>query len=236
MPTDPGPRLGLIAPLGSEPINQVDDQLRALVAALEAKAALYQTGTAAARPPAAAGNAGTIYHATDTGVSYISTGTKWRVHGGHTAQLTFTARTTIPDGFLLCTGQAITTAYPELRAALIADGSPHGTSGSNPLAPPAPSRALIATGQGTGLTNRTVGATFGEEKHTMLEVEMVAHSHLLRAATISGGIPVANLNQGEDHVRKGGANSSQGETETVGGGQPFNVMQPSIALNLLIQT
>lgn len=40
-----------------------------------------------------------------------------------------------PSGYLVANGAAVTSANPALRALLIADGSPHGTDGSNPRLP-----------------------------------------------------------------------------------------------------
>jgi microcystin-dependent protein len=49
---------------------------------------------------------------------------------------------------------------------------------SKTLALPAMSgRSLAASGQGAGLTNRVLGAAFGEENHILTEAELATHSH-----------------------------------------------------------
>jgi microcystin-dependent protein len=64
--------------------------------------------------------------------------------------------------------------YPALWAAM---GSP-AVDGSNTFALPAlPSRALVAAGAGVGLTARTAGQTGGQEKVTLDNTMIPAHSH-----------------------------------------------------------
>lgn len=83
-------------------------------------------------------------------------------------------------GWMLVMGQAVTAAAaPRLRSRLLAAGSPHGVDGSgNPLLPE-PGRALVIAGQGAGLTNRVLGAKFGEETHLLSAAESgsPAHTH-----------------------------------------------------------
>lgn len=239
MPTSPDARFGATWPLGGEPLSQGDDVIAAAGALITAKAALYGQGTAAARPAAAAGNVGMVYFATDTGVSYFSTGTKWRVLGGYVGHLSFVAADFAPDGFIKCTGQAVTTADVELRDWLIARSNPYGSSGGNPLLPPTPGRALAGAGTGQfGAATRANGALWGAETHQQTIGELAPHFHALRSDTVSGGIPtedastIAGVN---GHVRRAGPNSAQGDTESVGSGTAFSMAQPSIALTLLVQ-
>jgi hypothetical protein len=78
MPEPASARLGLVAPSSTDLVSQGDDIIRSLVAQLDAVAAGYIIGTIGARPAAAAGNAGKIYLATDTGGVSISTGSAWQ--------------------------------------------------------------------------------------------------------------------------------------------------------------
>jgi hypothetical protein len=54
-----------------------------------------------------------------------------------TGDLRHTLRSTAADGWLMFDGQAVTTSYAALRELLIAEGSPWGVSGSDPLLPAA---------------------------------------------------------------------------------------------------
>lgn len=245
MPTGASARLGLDAPAtGAEQVQQGDDLFRAWRLALEARAAMYQVGFADAMPSPAAANVGMMYVTRDWGVTYISTGTAWKVLGGFTGALHWSARTLVPDGFLKCAGQQITTIYPDLRAALIADGNPWGAVGGNPLAPPTGSRSLMAAGAanaGAGLSARTVGQTLGEESHLITETESWRHFHELRQQTgIGGGIAVDAPGQA-GRVSQGGADpitAGPGSTEFAGGNPQtrMNVVGPVVVANLLIQT
>jgi microcystin-dependent protein len=79
------------------------------------------------------------------------------------------ALSTAPTGWVLLRGQACTTSYPLWRAALIADGSPYGTSGSDPLFPDM--RCVVPAGKDTdrGLIPEatTLGATIGDAETTL---------------------------------------------------------------------
>jgi microcystin-dependent protein len=85
------------------------------------------------------------------------------------------------------------------------------------------------------LTPRFNGETVGEEKHTMLEEELAKHTHKYKAGTRHGkhgSWPrVANWADGDSGV---GAEMTATMTET-GVSQPFNVMQPTTFMNLIIK-
>jgi microcystin-dependent protein len=81
----------------------------------------------------------------------------------------------------------------------------------------------------TGVWADTLGGTFGEESHTPTILEMAAHDHTIdvpqsyAASVGSGGTPSIARIQGTSH------------TSTEGGGQPFNIVQPSIGMNFIIK-
>jgi microcystin-dependent protein len=88
------------------------------------------------------------------------------------------AGTATPMGFLLCDGTVYNIAtYPALGALL---GSTYGGNGTTTFGvPDCRSRATIGTGQGTGLTNRTLGSVGGEETHALVTGELASHSHTM---------------------------------------------------------
>lgn len=92
----PTPRLGLVAPVGTEQINQGDDSLRTLVDRLDAVLAPFSFGLLSARPPSTSGTPGIQgrrYRATDVFTTFRDTGTSWEIES-QTPQ----AVTTLPSG------------------------------------------------------------------------------------------------------------------------------------------
>lgn len=85
-----------------------------------------------------------------------------------------------PTGWLLTNGAAVSrTAYAALYAALGGASSPWGQGdGSTTFnVPDLRGRAALGAGQGTGLTNRILGATGGEETHLLTAAELASHTH-----------------------------------------------------------
>lgn len=86
-----------------------------------------------------------------------------------------------PTGWLLCDGSAVSrTTFAALFAAI---GTNYGIGdGSTTFSlPDGRGRTPIGAGQGTGLTNRALGARVGEEAHQLTIAELAAHTHLQNA-------------------------------------------------------
>jgi microcystin-dependent protein len=143
------------------------------------------------------------------------------------------ARATMPTAYwLLCDGAAVSrTTYAALFTEIGTSwGAGNGTSTFN--VPDGRGRCLV----GADLTanrlsrNDALGQSGGEQDHDLVLAELVPHSHVLRSSAVSGGVvtEAANVIPNTDgHVRKAGANATNGETEdSTGAGNPFNVMQP----------
>jgi hypothetical protein len=91
-------------------------------------------------------------------------------------------------------------------------------------------RALAAYGTGSGLTARVLAETLGEETHTLIEAEMPAHTHVDNVAAGSGG-PVAAA--ASTSAGAGGQNGLV--TDSTGGDDPHENMQPTLFLNVMIK-
>lgn len=136
-------------------------------------------------------------------------------------------------GWLLCNGQAFSSAtYPELFAALGAT-----------TVPDLRGRAPIGAGQGSGLTNRTLGATTGAESHTLTSSESGMPTHNHPAAANGGSVVtgyfvsgVAAAGSSINVVDFTSQQSSTGNRNGVNASSAHNNMQPSIALNAFIKT
>ena len=82
-----------------------------------------------------------------------------------------------PVGFLICDGTSYPTAsFPVLFSVL---GYTYGGSGPNFSVPDLRSRTVVGAGQGTGLSNRVLGGTTGEETHTLSIAELASHTHTI---------------------------------------------------------
>jgi microcystin-dependent protein len=96
-------------------------------------------------------------------------------------------------------------------------------------------RVMVGNGAGSGLTARSAGQVFGEELHQLGYNEMVDHAHNYTYTT-----PTArglNTGGGVETLSVIGAQSNVGTTGMIskGGQTPFNVIQPSLVVYLLVK-
>lgn len=140
------------------------------------------------------------------------------------------AGSTVPYGWMLCAGQAVSrTAYPALFAAI---GTTYGTGDGSTTFNLPDLRGRVPAGldnmNGTDAARldwaNTLGTTGGEQKHTMTTAELVAHTHTTQSPVNFAG---SGALQGTQAV-------AQGTTGSTGSTTPFNVMQPTILLNYII--
>ena len=87
-------------------------------------------------------------------------------------------------------------------------------------------RVLAGYGTGVGLTTRFLGQVEGEQLHTMTEAELVSHQHGYEFVGPGGG-----------GVLMGGLEFPNNfpSTNATGGSQPFNVIQPTTYVNIMIK-
>ncbi|HJW80814.1 MAG TPA: tail fiber protein [Acidiferrobacterales bacterium] len=138
-----------------------------------------------------------------------------------------------PTHWLLCNGAAISrTTYAALFTAIGTTwGAGDGSTTFN--LPDLRGRTPIGAGQGSGLTNRALAATGGEENHTLTIAEMPAHDHsdgtrsVWAAGTAKAYVAGPNT-MPEDNAYEPLASE--------GGGGAHNTMQPFAAVNFIIKT
>jgi microcystin-dependent protein len=183
-------RLHLPWPTGSD-LPEGETQIKALADKLDPAAptpaapsvAVCHIGTKANLP--AAGMANRFYYATDEGNLYLDTGSSWitvpTLNAGRLPDILdmkFSAKRNEHGGWIYADGRSLAAGvYPNLRAALVADGNPFGVSGSNPLLPDMKGRVPMGAGAGAGLTARTFGGNGGSETQTLIIANLPSHSH-----------------------------------------------------------
>lgn len=136
----------------------------------------------------------------------------------------------IPTGWLECDGSAVSrTTFSDLFNEI---GTTYGVGdGSTTFnLPDLRGRAPIGDGQGSGLTNRTLGDEDGEEECTLSESELPAHTH-----PDGGSIPASDeLNTGGlSNIQNTGSTINTGNT---GGDSAHNNMHPFSVATFMIKT
>jgi len=137
-------------------------------------------------------------------------------------------------GWLKCDGRSVSRTTYALLFAVI--GTSFGSADSNSFnLPDCRGRILGTIGQGSGLTNRTLGTSTGEENHTLTTSEMPAHSHTSNATGGTLGLATSDGN----NTAGGGLDATSGELNlyatptalninSAGGGGAHNNMQPTV--------
>lgn len=167
--------------------------------------------------------------------TYILTGGS--VFGGNNpiGSVSLWNMSTPPIGYLICDGTTYSKSqYPDLYDAL---GSDYQISAEQFKVPDF--RGLIPIGAGTHQdTNSksktfTLGTEYGEYEHTQTIEELVNHRHNSRVQWAnSPGNGVISTSTNNTYLQVDAQANNDGLT---GGGQPFNVMQPSLAVNFIIK-
>lgn len=151
------------------------------------------------------------------------------------------ARAAPEAGWIACDGGEVPSQYTGLIAALA--GNPHGTGANGrPLVPDLRGRVPVGVGTAAGdvsATAKTLGAKGGNEKHTLAESEMPAHSHGPGGAAGSNGY--VNTSVAFASALEASAGGQQGwttntNTGSTGGSQPHNNLPPYAVINFFIKT
>jgi microcystin-dependent protein len=148
-----------------------------------------------------------------------------------------------PKGWAFCDGQILPLSQNTALFSLL--GTMYGGDGkSNFALPNLQGNAPLNAGQGSGLSLYDIGETIGSETVTLLESEIPAHSHALRArsdvADLNSPTPARclarsqNANAYQSTVNQNIVSFADVTVTPAGGDQPHNNMQPYLTLNFCI--
>jgi len=147
-----------------------------------------------------------------------------------------------PKGWAWCDGQLMPLSQNTALFSLL--GTTYGGDGkSNFALPDLQGRAPMHPGQGPGLSLHDLGETGGSETVTLLESEMPAHSHTMRASlddadlaipTPARSLAKASANLYTANTGSGTSSLADNTLAPAGGDQPHNNMQPYLTFYFCI--
>lgn len=146
-----------------------------------------------------------------------------------------------PKGWAWCDGQLLPLSQNTALFSLL--GTTYGGDGKSTFAlPDLQGRAPMQPGQGPGLSLHDLGETGGSETVTLLESEIPAHSHAMRANVIDvgdtnvvGPSAVLALSSGGTLYQNAPNTSAAAEAlAPAGGDQPHNNMMPYLTFYFCI--
>ncbi|MCG3198873.1 MAG: phage tail protein [Candidatus Omnitrophica bacterium] len=148
-----------------------------------------------------------------------------------------------PRGWAWCDGQLLPLSQNTALFSLL--GTTYGGNGkSNFALPDLQGRAPMHPGQGPGLSLHDLGETGGSETVTLLESEIPAHSHSLRASqadsltrVVTGQLPATGLGLSLYGSTSPIVNLSPNAATPAGGDQPHNNLMPFLTFyfNIALQ-
>jgi microcystin-dependent protein len=141
-----------------------------------------------------------------------------------------------PRGWAFCNGQLLAISQNTALFSLL--GTTYGGNGQTTFAlPDLRGRFATSSGQGPGLSPRSLGEVAGAENVTLLQNQMPQHTHQLRATNgaatssrPSGRYPAA----GGAYADSADAAMAADELNPAGGSQPHENMPPYLVLNYCI--
>src|SRR5215210_6130067 len=148
-----------------------------------------------------------------------------------------------PKGWAWCDGQLMPLSQNTALFSLL--GTTYGGDGKSTFAlPDLQGRAPMHPGQGPGLSLHDLGETGGSETVTLLESEIPAHSHTMKATvedgtqgTLTPGITLASSVGGKLYQTTTNSNLKPMNPSAIapaGGDQPHNNMQPYLTFYFCI--
>lgn len=150
-------------------------------------------------------------------------------------------------GWAFCNGQLLSIAQNDALYQLL--GTTYGGDGVTTFGlPNLQSRVALHQGQGSGLTNRTIGEVGGVESVTLVTANLPSHTHQAIATTVPGtatapanALPATPSLAGTEFLYLSGAAGGTTDAPPAptsvsasGGNQPHDNIMPILALNYLI--
>jgi len=149
----------------------------------------------------------------------------------------------LPAGWLLCNGQAVSrTTFSALFAAIgTTYGVGNGTTTFN--VPDLRGRAIVGKDNMGGTSaNRltdpladTLGGAYGAETHLLTVTELPAHTHTFNDKYVQNGTGGADLGPANTNNTSQFTNEAGRTTGSAGSGLPHNNVQPSMTFNMMIK-
>lgn len=139
----------------------------------------------------------------------------------------------IPDNWLLCNGQAVSrTDYAELFAAI---GTTWGAGDGSTTFNVPTKEGLVTVGKKASDSDfNTLGKTGGEKTHKLTEEELTEHQHAISCPNAEGPY-TANIAQVASSEIKNTWAAIMTTTQSTGGDQPHNNLQPYTTSNFIIK-
>lgn len=146
-----------------------------------------------------------------------------------------------PRGWAFCNGQLLPISQNTALFSLL--GTFYGGDGKTTFAlPDLQGGVPVHQGQGSGLSEYVLGETGGSQTVTLLQSEMPAHNHTMRAAAQDPANAKAVSGNASWSISQGGGIYQASANTTLafeavaltGGGLPHNNLQPYLALNFCI--
>lgn len=142
--------------------------------------------------------------------------------------------TTIPTNWLLCDGRAISRTEYALLFSII--GTTYGVGDGSTTFNLPNLKGRVPVGVDSSQTEfDTLGETGGEKTHTLTISEMPKHDHTISHVAVGSNAP--GYNNWEENIASGtGATyKASAKTNTTGGGQAHNILQPYQTTNYIIK-
>lgn len=148
-----------------------------------------------------------------------------------------------PTGWAACDGQLLPISQNTALFALL--GTTYGGNGSSNFAlPNLRGRSPLMPGQGSGLTDRALGASGGAATVTLTHASLPAHTHQVRASDLAAndndpgpaavlGAPIAGPQTYAPAI-DATVPLAQEALASAGSSQPHNNLQPYLTLNFVI--
>jgi microcystin-dependent protein len=160
---------------------------------------------------------------------------------GYLAQIIMFAGNFAPRNWAYCQGQLLAISANTALFSLL--GTTYGGDGRTTFQlPDFRGRTAVGTGQGPGLSNRTLGQNGGSETNIMTTAQMPSHGHPTAVAVStstgeeasSNGQYIASHAGAFNEDPTAGANLGGVSSGNTGGNQPQNNMQPFLGMNYVI--